>query len=123
VPTPPAAALPQSTRRLVWFTAILAFALFVSQLVEIPSRSALRGHDNTLNYLWLRSLMVGGDWDFHDDPIACNTLTEDYRTALLAAPPTATGLMPNRYGLGWALAAHPPASLPTPPSRSHVQPA
>jgi hypothetical protein len=107
VPTPPAAAVTRRTRRLVWFAAVIAFALFVSQLAEIPHRSALRGHDNTLNYLWLRSLMVGGDWDFRDDLIACNTLTEAYRADLLAQPFTATGLTPNRYGLGWALVSTP----------------
>ena len=45
----------------------LGAALCLSRLVEIPERSALRGYDNTFNYLWLRSAMVDHDWDFRND--------------------------------------------------------
>jgi hypothetical protein len=103
----PGADCSRSTRLLAWAVLILACLLFGSQLAEIPWRSALRGADNTYNYLWLRSLMVGGDWDFSDDLIDCNTLTEDYRAAGLGMPPTATGLLPNKYGLGWAVVSLP----------------
>lgn len=51
--------------------------------------------------------MVGGDWDFHDDLLACNTLTENYRAAALSQPTTRTGLLPNKYGLGWAVVSVP----------------
>ncbi len=97
---------PASLRLLV-ICSVAAFGLFLSQLVEIPWRSALRGSDNTYNYLWLRSAMVGGDWDFRDDLAVCNTLTEDYRRAGLAATPTATGLLPNKYGIGWSVVSLP----------------
>ena len=80
-----------------WLVGIL---LFVSALVEIPSRSALRGYDNTFNYLWLRSAMVDGDWDFRNDLAACNTLTPQYREAALSLPLTPTGRIPNKYGVG-----------------------
>lgn len=80
---------------------------FVSQLVEIPHRSALRGYDNTFNYLWLRSAMVDGDWDFRNDIAECNTLGRDYKEAALALPPTDAGRLPNKYGIGWAVLSLP----------------
>lgn len=88
------------------FTGLAAFVglvLFVSQLAEIPHRSALRGYDNTFNYLWLRSAMVDGDWDFRNDLAACDTLVEEHRASALALPPTEAGRIPNKYGIGWAV--------------------
>ncbi len=85
----------------------VALALAVSQLLEIPQRSALRGYDNTFNYLWLRSAAVDGDWDFRNDLATCDTLTPEYRASALALPPTATGRLPNKYGLGWAVVTVP----------------
>lgn len=94
-------------RRMTLAVVLVAVALFISQLVEIPWRSALRGHDNTFNYLWLRSAMIGGDWDFRDDLLACNTLDARYRKAALDAPLTDAGLLPNKYGIGWAVVSLP----------------
>lgn len=88
---------------LLGLAVAVGLALFASQLAEIPFRSALRGYDNTFNYLWLRSALVDGDWDFRNDLAACNTLTPDHRAAALALPPTETGRIPNKYGLGWAV--------------------
>ena len=89
-------------RRWYWFCAIVGIVLCVSQLFEIPARSALRGYDNTFNYLWLRSAMVDHDWDFRNDLEQCNTLTPEYRAAALALRTTPTGRIPNKYGVGWA---------------------
>lgn len=85
-----------------WICVVVGIALCVSQLWEIPVRSALRGYDNTFNYLWLRSAMVDQDWDFRNDLEQCNTLTPEYRAAALALPRTDTGRLPNKYGVGWA---------------------
>lgn len=82
---------------------LFAAALFVSQLLEIPARSALRGYDNTFNFLWLRSAMVDHDWDFRNDVLECDTLIPEYRASALALPVTATGRLPNKYGIGWSL--------------------
>jgi hypothetical protein len=84
-------------RLRIWIgvCALVGVALFVSQLLEIPSRSAFRGYDNTFNYLWLRSAMVDHDWDFRNDLAQCNTLIPAYRASALALPPTATGHIPN----------------------------
>ena len=86
---------------------LVGVALGLSQLLEIPVRSALRGYDNTFNYLWLRSAMVDGDWDFRNDLELANTLTPTYRDLALALPLTATGRIPNKYGVGWALISLP----------------
>lgn len=93
-----------------WWAAaclVVGAVLFTSQLVEIRARSALRGYDNTFNYLWLRSAAVDGDWDFRNDIETCNTLTPEYRAAALALPPTRTGRLPNKYGVGWSLLSAP----------------
>lgn len=81
--------------------------LFLSQLVEIPWRSALRGSDNTFNYLWLRSGAIDGDWDFRNDIEIADTLTPEIRAAALATPLTPTGRVSNKFGIGWALLSVP----------------
>ncbi|WP_148218187.1 hypothetical protein [Opitutus terrae] len=82
---------------------MIGLAFFVSQLAEIPYRSALRGYDNTFNYLWLRSAIEDGDWDFRNDLAACNTLVPEQRAAALGLPPTKSDRIPNKYGVGWAV--------------------
>lgn len=88
-----------------WFIicGVAGVALVASQLAEIPYRSAMRGYDNTFNYVWLRSAMVDHDWDFRNDIIQCDTLIPEYRASALALPVTSTGHMPNKYGVGWAV--------------------
>jgi hypothetical protein len=95
------------TRWLVIGCGVLALILFGSQLAEIPYRSALRGSDNTFNYLWLRSLMVGGDLDFRDDLSVTNTLAPDVRANVISVPITKTGLAANKYGIGWSVVSLP----------------
>lgn len=94
-------------RGWLWVCAAVAILFSASQIAEIPWRSALRGYDNTFNYLWLRSAMVDGDWDFRNDLAACDTLPEDYRTSALGLPPTPAGRIPNKYGIGWAVLSVP----------------
>ena len=99
--------LSAKTRWLVIGCGVLALILFGSQLAEIPYRSALRGSDNTFNYLWLRSLMVGGDLDFRDDLAATNTLAPNVRANVSNVPITKTGMAANKYGIGWSLVSLP----------------
>lgn len=89
----------------VWVTicALAGAAFFISQLWEIPVRSAMRGYDNTFNYLWLRSAFADGDWDFENDLRIANTLASDHRVSALDLPRTKPGRIPNKYGVGWAL--------------------
>jgi hypothetical protein len=86
---------------------LLAVSHFTAKLVEIPWRSALRGSDATFNYVWLRSLMVGGDFDFRDDLTVTNTLTAGERKTVPALPVTKTGRLANKYGIGWAVVSLP----------------
>ena len=99
--------LTAKTRWLVGGCVVLAVILFVSQLLEIPRRSALRGLDNTFNYLWLRSLMVGGDLDFRDDLVAANTLAPDVHDLAENTSITPIGRVANKYGIGWSLVSAP----------------
>ena len=99
--------LTAKTRGFVGGCVVLAVVLFLSQLLEIPQRSALRGSDNTFNYLWLRSLMVGGDLDFRDDLEATNTLAPDVHDLAENAPLTPIGRVANKYGIGWSLVSLP----------------
>jgi hypothetical protein len=93
----------------LWFglAAVLSVVFCGSQLAEIPARSALRGYDNTFNYLWLRSAAVDGDWDFRNDLAAANTLVPEHRASALALPLTPAGRTPNKYGIGWATLTFP----------------
>src|SRR5690349_11370108 len=96
-----------SAARLVrgWIVVCVLFGLglWASQILEIPVRSALRGYDNTFNYLWLRSAMVDGDWDFRNDLQVCDTLVPSQRESALSLPVTAAGRIPNKYGIGWSV--------------------
>lgn len=95
---------------LRWWIALCAIAgaaLFVSQLWEIPWRSALRGYDNTFNYLWLRSALADGDWDFENDLQIADTLAPEHQVSALGLPRTKSGRIPNKYGVGWAVLTAP----------------
>jgi hypothetical protein len=95
-------------RRGLRALATLAVIAWATQLAEMPWRSALRGSDNSFYYFWLRSLMVDGDWEFTNDVRECDTLpSEEFRQEMLALPRTLTGRQPNKYGIGWAVAAAP----------------
>lgn len=88
-----------------WIVAACAIGVlfFAIQLAEIPWRSALRGYDNTFYYLWLRSLMVDGDWDFANDIEETDTLGDLSLTGAQSLPATELGRVPNKYGIGWAV--------------------
>lgn len=99
--------LSMKTRLLVAACLLLALGHFAAKLVEIPWRSALRGSDATFNYVWLRSLMVGGDFDFRDDLTVTNTLNAAERKTVPTMPVTKTGRLANKYGIGWAVVSLP----------------
>ena len=86
---------------------IAALALIAAQVAEIPWRNALRGYDNTFNYVWLRSLWLDGDWQFLNDVRDCPTLVGDSRTRALELVDPKTGRLINKYGVGWAVVTVP----------------
>lgn len=98
---------PESDRWLIGAACFVGLLFFGIQIAEIPWRSALRGHDNTFNYLWLRSAMVDGDWDFRNDLEECDTIAESERSAILNQTVAKTGLIANKYGVGWGIASLP----------------
>ncbi len=98
---------PVLIRAWIVMCALVGVALFASQVWEIRSRSALRGYDNTFNYLWLRSALADGDWDFENDLQIADTLAPEHQTSALGLPRTKAGRIPNKYGVGWALVTAP----------------
>lgn len=92
-----------------WVVAALlaAIAFGSARFAEIPLRSALRGWDNSFYQFWLRSLVIDGDWDFRNEVREAPTLSDDTRGSAMALPLTANGQIPNKYGIGWAIANTP----------------
>lgn len=99
--------LPAGQKKLLLGLTLTVLGFFAVPFFQIGQFSMLRGSDSTGYYLWLRSAMVDGDWDFENDLKVCNTLTEDFRTELLKLPRTETGRWPNKYGIGWAVLSAP----------------
>ena len=94
-------------RSLIILAILAGSLLFASRLAEIPWRSALRGWDNSFYLFWVRSLVIDGDLDFSNDVEIANTLSAEYRPIAESLSPTDTGLLPNKYGIGWGLASLP----------------
>ncbi|MEM9445562.1 MAG: hypothetical protein AAGA18_09435 [Verrucomicrobiota bacterium] len=90
---------------------ILTFAYFsfdyLGRLTADPFRPVIRGSDQSFYYFWLRSPLVGGDFDFSDDLIECNTLPMEIRDFFLQQEKTDLGLVANKYGIGWAISSLP----------------
>ena len=100
-------ALPPGRKKLLLGLSLAVLGFFAVPFFQVGQFSMLRGSDSTGYYLWLRSGMVDGDWDFENDLMSCNTLTEEFRTELLKLPRTETGRWPNKYGIGWAVLSAP----------------
>jgi len=97
-----------------WFAVALSLAavyasLLVSgavrqNLFEADRASTLHGWDSSFYYFWLRSLLLDGDVDFSNDAALTPTLSEAGRAmALEQSNRTDSGLVRNKYPLGWAL--------------------
>jgi hypothetical protein len=100
-------ALPTREKGLLAAIGLGIFGCFAVPFFQLGQFSMLRGTDNTCYYFWLRSAMVDRDWDFSNDLESCNTLTDFYRDEMRKQPHTETGLVANKYGIGWALLAAP----------------
>ena len=73
----------------------------------VPYKSAVSGSDNSYYYFWLRAAMVRHDVDFARDVRECATMPEALRRTTLALERTPRGLLPNKYGVGWAVSSVP----------------
>jgi hypothetical protein len=79
-----------------------------SPLITTPFRTSITGWDGSFYYYWLRSVMVDGDIDFTNELLYINSMPADYRLSILAQTPrTKTGLIPDKYPIGWALLSVP----------------
>ncbi len=77
--------------------------LTVREIANPEASSTLFGWDTAFYHMWLRSTLMDGDVDFENDIQICDTLTEEDRgLALQGIPRTATGMVPNKYPIGWA---------------------
>ena len=75
-----------------------------ARLFREPASPSIYGWDGSFYYYWLRSAMVEGDVDFAKDLRCCNSMPRPLREEALAhSPRTQTGLVPNKYPIGWAL--------------------
>ena len=66
-----------------------------------------RGIDGCHYYFWLRSIVFDGDFDFRNEINDYNYLPDSVRNFLLSQPLTPSGLLPNKYPIGWAVLAFP----------------
>ena len=81
--------------------------LFVSRIVEIPWRSALRGWDNSFYYMWTRSIVIDQDINFINEREINNTIASKDVEQFRQMQTTKTGHLPNKYGIGWGLSSVP----------------
>ena len=99
-----------AARTALVFVAGAAFALIAWRLATIwaaPFHCAIRGWDDTGYYLWLRSAVNDGDLNFKNDLEETRTLNDEERAIWLRLPLTQTGLIPNKYGVGWSISSAP----------------
>ncbi|MBE9492294.1 MAG: glycosyltransferase family 39 protein [Bacteroidetes bacterium] len=100
-----------------WLIFLLAVIAIVSsfyfmmgrtaRVFEEPMKSAITGWDGSFHYFWLRSVLVDGDVDFRNDLEYCNTMPVEVKENARKLELTKTGLMPNKYPLGWAVLSVP----------------
>lgn len=107
------------TTRLAWFRGRVfylflgLFALFaahigsrltVDDLLRKEAASTLFGWDTSFYYFWLRSAVLDFDVDFENDIELSDTLPEVEKTyAVSGLPRTETGMVANKYPVGWAV--------------------
>lgn len=72
-----------------------------------PSKTVIWGWDDSFYYFWLRSPLIDGDLDFSNDIRYCDTMPEELKLTALNQPRSETGLIPNKYPIGWALSSLP----------------
>lgn len=88
---------------VLWLSVSLGLCGFVGwDWLSGRGGSAFEGSDDTGYYVWLRSAVVSGDFDFRDDIASAPTLTEAAREEWLARVDSA-GRVVNKYPPGWAL--------------------
>jgi len=72
-----------------------------------PFKSIIWGWDDSFYYFWLRSPLFDGDLDFSNDILYCDTMPAELKQLALNQPRSETGLILNKYPIGWALSSVP----------------
>jgi len=80
------------------------FYLFSDERVE----PLIQGADDTHYYLWLRSWVIDGDVSFSNDLMYTPFMDGNAKVQVMRKTPTDTGLVPNKYPVGWAVVNLPP---------------
>jgi len=100
--------------RKFWFPVVFAilaiYAVWLgsaavrSSFSSVEKPSSIYGWDTSFYNFWLRSLAFDQDVDFSNEIELCDTLPgQQKRFALNGLPRTDTGLVPNKYPIGWAV--------------------
>ena len=79
----------------------------IACLFQSPYKSAISGWDNSFYYYWLRSSVIDGDVDFRNDISDFRTMPSEEQALALKIPLTSQGVIPNKYGVGWAVSNAP----------------
>ena len=105
---------PKHLSRTGWLLTLLAAGLAVFSLaykswgtLAGDPRPLLTGADDTGYYLWLRSGVIDGDFDFRNDLRETPTLDAAAQAEWLALPLTPAGRVPDKFPVGWAVATLP----------------
>lgn len=67
----------------------------------------IQGGDDTFYMLWVRSLIIDGDINFANDIAETPFLEDHARQIALNEPLTSTGLVENKFTVGWAIMSAP----------------
>lgn len=96
--------------RLRWFLLILALVTAAGSILYKgygmlagDREPIIQGIDDTLYYVWLRSAVIDRDLDFTNDLELTRSISPLHRDEILNGERTATGAIPNKYWIGWAL--------------------
>ena len=71
-------------------------------MFKTPSEPIVQGIDDTMYYIWARSLIIDRDLDFRNDLEISNTVDENAKKNQLSSI-TKKNLIANKYWIGWAI--------------------
>lgn len=104
-----------------WNIGLILMVLIVSSIAVVikgfhafsttRNEPFIQGADDTHYFLWLRSWVVDGDIDFQNDFKETPFLEPAAKTSILQEPVTETGLVGNKFTVGWAVLSLPPYLL------------
>ena len=101
----------------VWNIGFILMVVFVSTVAVVVKgfhmfsitrdEPFIQGADDAHYYMWLRSWVVDADISFRNDVMETPYLDPSAKTVILAQPLTETGLVINKFPVGWAVLSLP----------------